>query len=212
MSKPLFVLPATALLVAMLVACGCASTRSTSQTSSVEAESASIPKPSASLKAPQRPGIRDTYDEDDTARRGVEENDDEEIEIYGHAANATEWRSATAFVKSYYAAAVAEDGAAACQLLVPSLAQGLGGSYEKSSEPTYLHGKTCAEVMTKLFKYRHKLMAAENAGFEVTDVRATSKTDFILLAFKGIRERRFMGVQREGNSWGLEALTDSQYP
>ena len=212
MSKLLFVLLATGLFGVMLVACGCASTRSTSQTSSVEAESASVPKPSASLKAPQRPGIKDTYDEDDAAKRNVEENDDEEIEIYGHAANAAEWRSATAFVKSYYAAAVAENGAAACRLLVPSLAQGLGGSYEKSSEPTYLHGKTCAEVMTKLFKHRHKLMTAENAGLEVTDVRATSRTDFILLAFKGIRERRFMGVQRDGQTWQLEALTDSQYP
>ena len=38
-------------------------------------------------------------------------------------------------------------------MLVPSLAQGMGGNYEKPSDPSYLHGKTCAEVMTKLFKH-----------------------------------------------------------
>ena len=211
MAKPLSVLLAMALL-GISATCGCANTSSTSQASSAGATGNRVPKPSASLKAPQRPGIKDTYDEDDSASRKVEENDDEEIEIYGHPANAAEWRSATAFVKSYYAAAVAENGAAGCSLLVPSLAQDLGESYEKSSDPSYLHGKTCAEVMTKLFKYRHKLMLAKNAGLEVIDVRATSQTDFILLTFKGIRERRFMGVLRDGNTWKLEALTDSQYP
>lgn len=212
MTKPLAVLLVMALFGVMSVAYGCASTSSTSQTSSVNVASNRVPKPSASLKAPQRPGIKDTYDEDERASRETEENDDEEIEIYGRPANAAEWQSAIAFVKSYYAAAVAENGATACTLLVPSLAQDIGGSYEKPSEPYYLHGKTCAEVMTKLFKYRHKLLTAENAGLEVTDVRATSQTDFILLAFKGIRERRYMGVLRDGDTWKLEALTDSPYP
>jgi hypothetical protein len=212
MTRLLSALMTMALLGVCSVVCGCSSTSSNSQASSAEAESTSIPKPSASLKAPQRPGINDTYDEDDKASRKVEENDDVEIEIYGHPANAAEWKVATAFVKKYYAAAAAENGAAACLLLDPLAANGLGGSYEKPSDPAYLHGKTCAEVMTKLFKHRHKLMTAENAGLEVTDVRATNETDFILLAFKGIRERRFMGVQRNGHTFQLEALTDSQYP
>jgi hypothetical protein len=168
----------------------------------------------APLEAPQRPGIHDTYDEDDTASRKVEERDDEEIEIYGRPATAAEYRSAAGFAKSYFAAAAAEDGATACTLLVPPLAKAIAGDYEKPSDPSYLRGKTCAQVMTKLFKHRHKLMAAEAAGLEVTDVRVsrTTKTAFVLLAFKGIRERRFMGVERFGKAWKLEALMDSQYP
>jgi hypothetical protein len=193
-------------------ACGSATKGTTSQTTSDTVPHRTIPKATAPLKAPPRAGIDDTYDEDDTAPRRVEEHDDEEIEIYGKPASPSEWQAAAAFAKAYFTAAAAEDGAAACGLLVPSLAQGTGGNYEKPSDPSYLHGKTCAEVMRKLFKHRHKLMAAEAAGLEVTDVRVTPRTAFVLLAFKGIRERRFMGVERYGKGWKLEALIDSQYP
>jgi hypothetical protein len=228
--KPLLASLAIALLGICAGACG-STTRSTSSAAKTSSELAAgattptqatttattgaiaIPKAKAPLEAPQRRGIHDTYDEDDTAPRKTEEKDDEEIEIYGKQASPTEWLAAVAFAKAYFAAAAAENGAAACALLVPSLAQGMGGSYESPSDPVYLHGKTCPEVMTKLFVHRHKLMAAEAKGLEVTDVRVTSRTAFILLAFKGIRERRYMGVERfPNNIWKLEALIDSQYP
>lgn len=229
--KPLLALLATVLLGMGATACGgstngtdsgsqtAASTATAAAAASTTASTATpatptptIPKAKAPLKAPARPGIDDTYDEDDTASRKVEQHDDEEIEIYGKAASPAEWQSAAAFARSYFTAAAAEDGAAACALLVPSLAQGIAGNYEHPSDPSYLHGKTCPEVMTKLFKHRHKLMAKEAAGLEVTDVRVTSRTAFILLAFRGIRERRYMGVERFGRDWKLEALMDSQYP
>jgi hypothetical protein len=203
---------AMALLGLGVAACGSGATSTKSQTVAGTVPTDPIPKATASLKAPPRPGIDDTYDEDDTAPRKVEEHDDEEIEIYGKPASPAEWQAAAAFAKAYFTAAAAENGVAACGLLVPSLAQGTGGNYEKPSDPSYLHGKTCAEVMTKLFKHRHKLMAAEAAGLEITDVRVTSRTAFVLLAFKGIRERRYMGVERFGKGWKLEALLDSQYP
>jgi hypothetical protein len=202
----------TMLLGCGIAACGSTTASTTSQAASDTVPTGIVPKATAPLKAPPRPGIDDTYDEDDKASRDVEEHDDEEIEIYGKPASPSEWQAAAAFAKAYFTAAAAENGAAACALLVPSLAQGMGGNYEKPSDPSYLHGKTCAEVMTKFFKHRHKLMTAEAAGFEVTDVRVTSRTAFVLLAFKGIRERRYMGVERFGKGWKLEALIDSPYP
>jgi hypothetical protein len=172
-----------------------------------------IPTSKAPLKAPPRPGIDDTYDEDDKAVRRVEQHDDAEIEIYGKPASPAEWQATEAFARAYFSAAAAEDGARACPMLASWLGPSLGGSYEGGKNPSYLHGKTCPEVMTKLFIHRHRLLVKEAKGLEVTDVRVTGHTAFILLAFKGIRERRFMGLEREGtNSWKLEALTDSQYP
>lgn len=177
---------------------------------------AKVPKPSVSPIPPNRPGIKDSYDGDDNATRQTEENDDEEVEHYVHRANAYEWHEAKAFVKAYYAAALKEDGAAGCALLVPSLAEKLPNAYASSPTLSYLQGKTCPEVMTKLFTHRHKLIEAEARGVEVTDVRSADvKTAFILLAFKGIRERRFMGVERIGSPNGpmkLEAPQDSPYP
>lgn len=193
-----------------LVACGSAGKATTSATS---ANAFKIPKPKAPLKAPSRPGIDDTYDEDETAARTVENHDDKEIEIYGKPATPAEWQATEAFARGYFAAAAAEDGARACPMLAPWLGPTLGGSYEKPSDPSYLHGKTCAEVMTKLFTHRHGLVVKEARGVEVTDVRVTQQTAFVLLAFKGVRERRYMGLQRMGaNKWTLEALTDSPYP
>jgi hypothetical protein len=214
MRKPLLALFLSVFLSIGAMACGGASksASSASQTSSDAPATSTAPATTDVGPPPKRPGIDDTYDEDDTAPRKVEDRDDEEVEHYGQAANAVEAQSAAAFAKSYFAAAVAEDGATACTLLTPSLASGIGGSYNKPPNPTYLHGNTCAEVMTKLFKHRHKLMTAEAAGLQVTAVRVTSRTAFILLAFKGIRERRFMGVERTGKAWKLEALIDSQYP
>jgi hypothetical protein len=210
MGKPLL-----ALLVLVLLGLGATACGSTSKGGSGSQSSSNADAPPATTDVgppPKRPGIDDTYDEDDTARRKVEDRDDEEVEHYGRAATPAEARSAAAFAKSYFATAVAENGAAACSLLSPWLSRGLGGSYEKPPNPTYLRGKTCAEVMTKLFKHRHRLMTAEAAGLQVTSVRVTAGTAFVLLAFKGIRERRFMGVERFGKTWKLEALLDSQYP
>lgn len=214
MFKQLLALLTAVSLAACVTACASSGKSSDSSSqSSLEAGTTGTRQTfTAPLAAPQRPGIKDTYDEDDSASRKLEENDDQEIEIYGRPASPAERQSAIAFAQSYFAAAAAENGAAACQLLVPSLASSLGGKYEKAPNPSYLGGKNCTEVMTKLFEHRHKLMAAEAAGLEVTDVRVTSRTAFILLAFKGIRERRYMGVERDGNMWKLEALIDSQYP
>jgi hypothetical protein len=191
---------------------GGASAASTTIATTV-ASTSRIPKSKIPLKAPSRPGIDDTYDEDDAASYRVENHDDAEIEIYGKPATPGEWRATEAFARGYFAAAAAEDGARACPMLTSWLGPTLGGSYEGTLDPVYLHGKTCAEVMTKLFEHRHRLMAKEAKGLEVTDVRVTPHTAFILLAFRGVRERRFMGLERQGaNNWKLEALTDSQYP
>lgn len=184
------------------------------QTASTAAAPTSSPdeKVPAARKAPSRPGIDDAYDGDDGSSPKTEAKDDEEIEIYGRPATPAEYRSTVAFVKSYFAAAAAGDGTEACGLLLPGLAKDIGGSYEKPGEPAYLHGKTCPEVMTKLFKHRHKLMVAAAAGLEVTDVRVTAKTAFVLVAFKGVREPRYLGIERYGDTWKLEALIDSPYP
>jgi hypothetical protein len=183
-------------------------------TTAAPVTAASMHTATVPLAAPRRPGIDDTYDQDESASRRWEEGDDREIETYGRPATAVEWRQAAAFAHAYFRAAATEDGAAACTLLTPGLRASLGGGKHNTSDnPPYLRGKTCAQVMSKLFAHRHKLMVAEAAGLEVTDVRVTEITTFILLAFKGIRERRYMGVESRNDSPPkLEALFDSQYP
>jgi hypothetical protein len=166
----------------------------------------------ASPFPPDRPGIHDAYDGDDSAGREVEQGDDLEAERYGRPANAAERRLAIRFVSAYFTAASREDGAAGCALLEPALAQGLPGSYRKPGPLHYLEGASCAAVMHNLFVHRRRLISAEARGLEVTGVRTTGGTVFVLLAFRGIRERRFMGLHLQGGRLELEALLDSPYP
>jgi hypothetical protein len=152
-----------------------------------------------------------SHDADDSLshRSSLERNDDNEVLYYGRAANARETRTATAFVKRYFAAAVAADGARVCSMFLPQLVKGI--TLDRN-EPAYMRGKNCTEIMTKLFEHRHRLYVTEAAGLKIAGVRVTASTAFVLLSFNGIRERRYMGVERAGGTWKLEALTDSEYP
>jgi hypothetical protein len=161
---------------------------------------------------PQRPGVKDSYDGDDKTPGNTSENNDDQ-EHYGRAATSSERQAATATIQSYYVAGAASNGAQACSLLIPTLVETIGGKYEAPSDPSYLHGRTCAEVMTKLFEHQHARLAKQAAGLEVTAVRiAGHGTGIVLLAFKGIRERRYLAIELSGGEWKLTALGDSPYP
>ena len=156
-------------------------------------------------------GASDGDDADDARNdhtRG-EHEDDVEVTGYGHPASAKDIRTATAFAKRYFAAAAAEDGAAVCSLIVPKISRGIAVSYGK--EP-HTQGRTCAEVMSKLLAYNHERMAAEAAQLAVTGMRVANRSAAVLLFFKGLGERRYLGVERTGNTWRMEDLLDSEYP
>ena len=207
--KPLLALLAIALLSIGAAACGDAGSGSGARTSS----GATVAKNSSSAEA-ARIHASDDDDADDLRNyetRG-EREDDREVTTYGHAANATDIRTATAFARRYFAAAAAANGAAACSLLLPHIAKLVPKAYGNEPNLPYMRGKTCAEVMTKLFEHRHKMMAAEAAGLEVTGMRIAGKAAAVLLAFKGLRERRYLGVERTGKTWRLEDLIDSEFP
>jgi hypothetical protein len=159
--------------------------------------------------------INDADDSDDMSRTNTkgEKTDDREVDFYAHPAGPADKRAVTAFAKRFMAVAAREDGATACGLLLPSLAESLPSEFGKNkSGLSYLRATTCPGVMSKLFKHFHQQFAAEFAGLKVTGVRVAGKTAFALLAFKGLHERRYMGVERYDHGWRLEALRDSEYP
>ncbi len=203
--KPQVTLLVVVLLSLAIAACGGAAKTSSSSSSKTAA--------SADTQTIHRPGITDAEDGDDTPgeTNNSENNDDREIEDRGEAANASDKQSMTEFTKRYITAAGAEDGATACSLMVTSLAKSLPSTYGAGRGP--LHGKTCAEVMTKVFKQQHRLLAAEAAGLEVTGVRVSGKDAFALLAFTTFPERRYIATEREGGVWKItEELVDGPYP
>ncbi|HEU0250448.1 MAG TPA: hypothetical protein VFR48_06980 [Solirubrobacteraceae bacterium] len=202
-----------AMMCAVLVACGTSTATDPTKLPASRLTDVIMGTGTAPLAAPKQPGINDTYDEDDSAARALEQGDDGEVEYYARPSTAVEWRRATAFVRTFFQLAVAEDGAKVCARMTPALRASLGGGkFTNNTQPRYESGSTCAQVMKKVFEHDHDELQAKLAGLEITDVRTSDATTFVLLAFKGIRERREMGLNKIGRTLQYEALTDSQYP
>jgi hypothetical protein len=147
------------------------------------------------------------YDEDrDGTPNSRYDSDDYAVLTFGHEASPAERQVVTALVKSFYAAAAAEDGAKACSLIYSLLAESIPETYgEVATGPPELRGKTCAVVMTKLFKRDHQELVVHNATLKVTGVRVEAKNGFVLLDFKGVPDRHVV-LHRELGAWKIDSL------
>jgi hypothetical protein len=210
--KSLLALLAVALFGVGSSACGGASKSkgSASQTSSDVA--ATTPTTTATRTTPARDYTKADADKDDDIGAGYDDTNNNSLLDFAHAASASDKQAITALVKRYYAAAAAEDGAKACSMLYFTLAEAVPEDYGQSppGQP-YMLGKTCPVVMTKLFKHFHSQVAAHNATLKVTRVRLNQHHGLAVLSFGRMPERQ-ISVAREGHTWKIEALLDSELP
>jgi len=131
------------------------------------------------------------------------DSDDVEAFNYGHAADATQRASITQVVERYDRAAREGDGAAACSLLLPSVARAVPATYGQgvgSSEP---HPRqTCAGVASALLrKYRRMLQPSMTVvAARVQGIRAEA----ILGSFSGPASNIFL--DRQGSAWRVEQV------
>jgi hypothetical protein len=130
---------------------------------------------------------------------------------FGHAASATDRQAITALVKRYYATAAASDGAMACSLIYSIFAEAIPEDYGQPPGPPGLRGKTCAVVMSKLFKQHHQQLAAQTATLKMARVLIDGNRGWALMSFGTIPERRML-VHREKGSWKIDALLDIGVP
>jgi hypothetical protein len=136
---------------------------------------------------------------------GDNNDDDAKVLAYGRAAGATERQIAVALVKRYFRAAAAEDGALACQLLAPLPAETIAETYGHSPG---LHGKTCATVMSKLFRLHHHALAQKSASIMITTIRRKGNRMLVVLGFPPTPELRQIAVQHIGGMWRVLQLLD----
>jgi hypothetical protein len=132
-------------------------------------------------------------------------NDDNHVLYYGHEASATDRQAIITLLTDYYAAAAANDGAKACPLLMSFLAESVP---EDIGHNPKLRGKSCAVVMSKLFKQHHKLLSGESASLKVMTVRVEDDKALTVLSFANLPEVRQMTERRDGNSWKIVSLLD----
>jgi hypothetical protein len=148
-----------------------------------------------------------TTDESDS--NGLYDGDDGPVLDYGHTANAADWQAITALVKDYLAAAAAENGAKACLLLNSFVAESVAEDYGQTPS---LHGKTCAVVMSKLFKRNHRELAADSATLKVITVKVEGDKALEVMQFATTPAARKIPVRREGSTWKILELLDSSLP
>jgi hypothetical protein len=129
---------------------------------------------------------------------------------FGRAASVSDQRKVTALVKRYYATALTGDGAKACSMLYSTLAEAVPEDYGEFSGPPYMRGsKSCQEGMTLLLAHFHAQLAAEVPKLAVTRVRLIEHHGFALLSFGSLPEREIV-VDREGHTWKIDGLIDSE--
>jgi hypothetical protein len=137
-----------------------------------------------------------------------ESNDDNAFLYYGHAASEADKRSVTTLVTNYYTAAAADDGVKACSLIYAIVAEALPEEYAQSPEAS---GKTCAEVMSKVFKNRHSQMVADRTALKVTSVRVDGKKG-LAFVYLGKVPEPYVLLHREAGGWKMESLFEIGLP
>lgn len=227
--RPLLALMVSALLVLAAGACGGSGTgaRSASRT----AASGTAPgtaQASTAGATPTQDSLRGDEDDDESAadqtgnnrydndadfdndtheNAGYLDSDDSSIQAFGQAPSAVEDRAIAALVSRYFAAAAAGDGAKACPLIYSLLAEAIPEDFGRSPGPAYARGKTCAVVMSKIFKHDH----AQLAGVQVTGVRVSGNEARALLGSKALPAGSIL-LRREHRAWKMDALLSEPLP
>ncbi len=134
--------------------------------------------------------------------KGYRDSDDRQSVTWGRAADANVEHAVTALVKRYYELAAADEGAAACELIYVIFAEAIPEDYGQPPGPPALRGKTCAVVLTKLFKQEHRTIAADSASLKVTSVRVQLARGRALVGF-ATAPAADIELHREGHTWKI---------
>lgn len=154
---------------------------------------------------------RDRDNDSDNESGSYYDSDDDSVRYFGHAASATDRRAITALVKRYYAVAAAENGRSACSMIASSIAKSVPEDLGRAPGPPYLHGGTCAVVVSKLFFQNHRQLAIYASTLRVTGVRLIGNRGLAVLGFRTLPGRQ-IGVMRESGMWKIDALLDGELP
>jgi hypothetical protein len=137
---------------------------------------------------------------------GDNNDDDAKVLYYGNAPSAVERQAIVTLVSDYYAAGAAEDGAMACSLLMPFLAESVVEDYRHQPG---LEGETCATVLSKLFKQHHSQLSGQHATLKFISVRVSGDRALTVQSFSTLPEVRQLAERREGNGkWKLLQVFD----
>jgi hypothetical protein len=159
-------------------------------------------------------GRLDRDGDTDSQGAGNYDSDDSEPLAFGHRADRAETRAAAVLVRRYLAAAAAGDGARACSMVFPTVAKTVPTVLGGVGEPPYSHGKTCAQVVSNIFRFYRAQLNTENRVLGVSEVLVRGDKGTAMLAPRGGSSfpRRVIELRRDGSVWKIDAVLDQEQP
>jgi hypothetical protein len=153
---------------------------------------------------------KDRDNDSDNSTHSYYDRDDDSVRHFGHPANRADRHGITVLVKRCFAAVAAQDGKAACSMIMSGFAKLVPQEYGQGSAP-YARGKTCAVVMSKTFAHYHRQLAPHAASLQIAGVRVDGSRGLAVLAFKALPAREIR-VVHEGRVWRISALLGAEFP
>jgi hypothetical protein len=154
---------------------------------------------------PPRDGDKDI----DSLGMGRYDTDNDADPTFGPAATPAEHEAMATLLRRYYDAAAADNGALACTLLDPLVAEAAVEEHRPGKGPPALRGRGCAQVLTKLFAQRHRELAEEAAALRVGWAQTKGQRATVLADFGPTRERLVL-VHRSQGVWQMDALLENE--
>jgi hypothetical protein len=140
--------------------------------------------------------------------KGYLDSDDSQVTSYGQPASAKDKAAVTALVERYYVAARKGKGATACGLIYSLFREAIPEDYGSVGDLPYAQGKTCAVVMSKIFRHDHE---QTTGPVMVTAIRISGNRGYALLGSK-TRRAGYLDLRREHGSWKIIGLLASRLP
>jgi hypothetical protein len=161
----------------------------------------------AVFRVPSGPLGHDEDGDIDTLGMGYDADNDSDS-TYGPPASPAERRAIVAFIRRYYEVAAAGEGAAACSMLDPITAETLVERHHRGHGPRSLQGESCAQIVSKLFRARHRELVEDLASFRISLVDVRGNRGVVFAPFALTREMQLI-VHREHGGWGMEVPLDN---
>jgi hypothetical protein len=211
-------------LTLLLTACGADTTRHTSSsatTFTIAHAPASGPHAFADYDSDEYEPVKGHGDSDNDDERRAKDRDndadnktgsyfdvDDSISLgFGKSASAADRRAVSEAIARYYALAAAHDGVKACGLLAAPIAQSLPQTVGGFGGPTYYKGKTCGEVLTKIFEANVHQLATYATSMRVVKVGVENNEAVAVFAVKD-HPGRAIRLRHEHGAWKVDGPVD----
>lgn len=158
---------------------------------------------------------RDTdvdFDDDSPAKQSKTffDSDDAAFRAAGQPARASERRAVETLVERYYQAARASDGRSACAMLFTIYADAVPEDFGRGS-PTFSRGKSCATVMTKLFRHAQPQLSTLFQLGRVVEVRVEGNQGRAIIGGTSM-PASYVALHRERGAWRIDDLFPRRMP